>query len=403
VPDTSSIVRRALGGEIDRALRPVLVVTLLHAISGSARVSFLGIWAIRELDASSLALGVTFTCAAIASVFTGYLGGHASDYIGRRPLILAASGGQAAVAILLVANGDAFLTGLALVVVGGAVEALGIASDQAILTDLVPPERREQAFAAARVVQNLGFVAGPPVGALLLLAGWSALFAGTAAIALIAFAAALRFLPRRGMYAPEAPPERASWTVLARDRRFALLFVAGCFASIVYLSYETLMPISATDTYGLSPSAWGAVLVINPLMVTFLQLRVTTWTSGAPDGPKLAIAMLAMGLPLLVLTETAALLLLVPAVIIFVVGEMLWVPAMQALVVRSAPDDLRGAYLGAIGASFPVAFALGPLIGLSIREAYGDAAMWVTVAALSIVAALAYVVAARAATPALRE
>src|SRR6185436_5765806 len=103
--------------------------------------------------ASSLALGVTFTCAAIASVFTGYLGGHASDHIGRRPLILAASGGQAAVAILLVANGDAFLTGLALVVVGGAVEALGIASDQAILTDLVPPERREQAFAAARVVQ----------------------------------------------------------------------------------------------------------------------------------------------------------------------------------------------------------------------------------------------------------
>ena len=77
VPDTSSIVRRALGGEIDRALRPVLLVTLLHAISGSARVSFLGIWAIRELDASSLALGVTFTCAAIASVFTGYLGGHA--------------------------------------------------------------------------------------------------------------------------------------------------------------------------------------------------------------------------------------------------------------------------------------------------------------------------------------
>ena len=171
-------MRRALGGEIDRALRPVLLVTLLHAISGSARVSFLGIWAIRELDASSLALGVTFTCAAIASVFTGYLGGHASDHIGRRPLILAASGGQAAVAILLVANGDALLTGLALVVLGGAVEALGIASDQAILTDLVPPERREQAFAAARVVQNLGFVAGPPVGALLLLGGWSTLFAG---------------------------------------------------------------------------------------------------------------------------------------------------------------------------------------------------------------------------------
>ena len=148
--------------------------------------------------------------------------------------------------------------------------------------------------------------------------------------------------------------------------------------------------------------AWGAVLVINPLMVTFLQLRVTTWTSGGPAGPKLAVAMLAMGLPLLVLTDTAALLVLVPAVVIFVVGEMLWVPTMQALVVRSAPDDLRGAYLGAIGASLTAAFALGPLIGLSIRDAYGDAAMWSAVAALSVVAAVAYLVAARVRAP-LRE
>ena len=31
-----------------------------------------------------------------------------------------------------------------------------------------------------------------------------------------------------------------------------------------------------------------------------------------------------------------------------------------------------------MGAVFPVAFALGPLSGLSVRDAYGDAAMWVT-------------------------
>ena len=130
-------MRRALGGEIDRALRPVLAVTLLHSLSASARVSFLGIWAVRELDASSLAIGITFSLAAIAAVITGFLGGHASDHIGRRPLILAASGGQAAVAILLVGNGDALTTGLALMVAGGAIEALGVAADQAILTDLV--------------------------------------------------------------------------------------------------------------------------------------------------------------------------------------------------------------------------------------------------------------------------
>ncbi len=399
----SSISRRVLGGEIEPSLRPVLVVTLLHALATSARVSFLAIWAIRELDASSTAVGVTFTLAAIGAVVTGFLGGHLSDHIGRRPLILAGSAGQAAVAALLVLNGDAHLTGLALMVVGGMVESLGMAADQAILTDLVPPAARERAFATARVVANLGFVGGPPVGALLLLGGWPVLFAGTAALATVAFGVGLRLLPSRGEHAPERPPERASWHVILRDRRFAMVFAAGCLAAVVYLSYETLLPISVTDTHGVDPSVWGAILIINPLLVTVLQLRVTTWSARIPDGRKLAIGMLLMGLPFLALAETAAIPLLVLLIAIFVAGEMLWVPAMQSLTVRVAPDDLRGAYLGAIGASFPVAFALGPLIGLSIRDAYGDAAMWVTMAALSIVAALAYLVAAREAAPALRE
>ena len=49
-----------------------------------------------------------------------------------------------------------------------------------------------------------------------------------------------------------------------------------------------------------------------------------------------------------------------------------------------------------MGAMFPVAFALGPLLGLSLRDAYGDGAMWVTIAVLAVLAAGAYLLAARA-------
>jgi predicted MFS family arabinose efflux permease len=106
--------------------------------------------------------------------------------------------------------------------------------------------------------------------------------------------------------------------------------------------------------------------------------------------------MVMMGLPFLLLSQTAAIAAIVAMLVVFVLGEMLWVPAMQALTVRIAPDDLRGAYLGVTGAAFPVAFSIGPLIGLSVRGASGDAAMWGVVAALSLVAAALYVVAARA-------
>ncbi len=36
-------------------------------------------------------------------------------------------------------------------------------------------------------------------------------------------------------------------------------------------------------------------MIINPVLVTLFQLRVTRWTTGFPAGPKLVTAMLLMG------------------------------------------------------------------------------------------------------------
>ena len=46
-------------------------------------------------------------------------------------------------------------------------------------------------------------------------------------------------------------------------------------AYLVYVSYETVLPITAVDSHGLSPSTWGFLVIINPALVTFFQLRLT--------------------------------------------------------------------------------------------------------------------------------
>ena len=38
-------------------------------------------------------------------------------------------------------------------------------------------------------------------------------------------------------------------------------------------------------------------------------------------------------------------------ILIFVIGEMLWIPASQAIVAGLAPADLRGAYMGAFAST----------------------------------------------------
>jgi dipeptide/tripeptide permease len=75
-------------------------------------------------------------------------------------------------------------------------------------------------------------------------------------------------------------------------------------------------------------------------------------------------------------------------IFVFVIGEMLWIPTSQAVVARIAPADIRGAYIGAFGSTFAIGFALTPFIGLQVRGAAGDAALWVLFTCLAVVGAV---------------
>jgi predicted MFS family arabinose efflux permease len=384
------------GDEIDPPLRPLLLVSVCGATAGSAGWVYLGIWAIDELGASGKQLGVAFGFGALLASMSGYVGGHLSDRLGRRPLILVGWALEAAYILLFIAVGGRVWLGLGLMALGGILGSLGGGATQAMVADLVPPERHERAYASVRVAQNLGVTLGPPVGGLLLVGEqWKLLFAGVSAGAALTFLIAWRYLPRTGAYAPEAPPERGSFSVISRDHAFLLFWLSGILAYLVYVAYETVLPIAAVTSYGLAPAAWGFIVVINPALVTLFQMRVTRWTERVPPAPKLAVAMLLMGWPLLLLSANAGIAMLALVVFVFVIGEMLWVPTSQSIVARLAPVDLRGAYMGAFGSTAGVAFALGPLIGLTLRDAYGDTAAWSFFASAAIVAAITGAVAVR--------
>src|SRR3954452_12744106 len=101
----SRFFRLVWGGDVDRALRPVLAVSLAGSIAGSASFTFLGIWAIKDLHAPQVTLATAFLAGAALSAVTGYLGGHISDHVGRRPMILVGWGFEAVVPLALLAVG----------------------------------------------------------------------------------------------------------------------------------------------------------------------------------------------------------------------------------------------------------------------------------------------------------
>jgi predicted MFS family arabinose efflux permease len=392
----SRIVRLIWGGDVDRALRPVLAVSLVGSIAGSSAYPFMGIWAIKHLHAPQSRLAVAYLVGAVLAGVTGYVGGHLSDRIGRRPPIIVGWGLQALTPLLLIAVGTHVYWGLALLALLPVFGSLGNAADQAMVADLVAPERHESAYASVRVASNLGVTIGPPIGGLLLIGGnWNHLWLGTLVLAAAAFAIAYRYIPRGGAFAPEGPPERGSFAVIVRDTPFLLFMLSSVFATMTYVSTETLLPISVTTTHHLAPAAWGVLMILNPVSVTLFQLRLTRWTTFIPPSVKLGLAMPMMGVPFLLLNVTNAIPVIALVILVFVAGEMLWVPTSQAVVAALAPSDIRGAYMGAFGGTWSVGWAATPFLGLQVRSAYGDSTMWVCVACVGIVAGILGLVAAR--------
>ena len=55
-----------------------------------------------------------------------------------------------------------------------------------------------------------------------------------------------------------------------------LLFVGSTvLASMTYVAFDSLLPISLATSHGIAPAVWGFLVIINAGLVTFGQLRLT--------------------------------------------------------------------------------------------------------------------------------
>jgi MFS family permease len=386
------LFRVLAGGAIEPELVPIAAVIALASVAFSGFWTFVGVFGLMGLGATSGTLGIVLGVEACCAGLSGYLGGSLSDRIGRKPLIVLGWAGQACVSVALALIGRHVVLGLALIVVAGTISGPGLAALNALVADLLPPERREAGYASLRVVFNFAVVAGPSLAGLTVaLGGWRALFGAVAVLALAAAVLAVRRLPSP----PPLPSEsrESSLQAIAHDRRFLLFLVSSVLSWVVYVGYESALPIVAVVSQGLSTAAWGGLMAVNPTLVALLQLRLTRRVARLPAAVKLPAGVLIMGGSLLTLASSAGVATIAAVVVVFVFGEMLWAPTANAAAAALAPDERRGAYMGAFGATLSAGFAVGPLVALQLRGTAGDAAMWLFFGGTAAAAALAGAVA----------
>ncbi len=93
---------------------------------------------------------------------------------------------------------------------------------------------------------------------------------------------------------------------------------------------------------------------------------------------------------------------LIGAMFILSLGETVLFPTLNIIIDRMAPDQLKGSYVGAASLA-SMGFVSAPVVGGFLLHQFGGFTLWLSMAALALVVASLYAMAAKIRQPMQQE
>jgi MFS family permease len=375
--------------------RPVLALVLARAVNqlGAFAMSFLAVTLVHVYGTSLVTAGWVVALFGLATVPSRLVGGRLADRLGRRPtIVLGLLGCSVALLVIAVSPG---ITGAA---TGAAL--LGLAFEiyeppsQALLAEMVAPERRPQAFGFLGAALA---VAGVGAGILAALLGGVSLRLLFVADSVTCVAAAALIL----MWVREPPAARPATTGGSpwRDGRLLVMLGIGTGFALAWNLSVTALPLTVAAR-GLDPAKTGWLLAV-AAVVTITGQRLLRGAAARPFFLMAAgLAVVAAGFAVIAFAAVFPLLCLGAAIV--ALGQVFLLGPPYAVVAGLADDGSRAGYLAAFGTCWGIAQTLGPLAATRLLS-IGVPEAWLSGAALCVVLAALVPFAGRAVTMAERS
>ncbi|MYN19591.1 MFS transporter [Rugamonas sp. FT107W] len=276
------------------------------------------------------------------------IAGHAADRYNRRLLIALAMGAQLLCGLALLAFTVVGLSAVwpvfAVLVLFGSARAFMGPATQAMLVNLVPPERFSQAVALSSSSFHVAVILGPTLGGLFYLAGPKTVYMISSALLL---AAVVLMCLVKSVKQP-SNREPATWHTVLEGLRFVWSkpVVLGAISldlfAVLFGGATALLPALAHDVLHIGPTglgllrtAPGAGAAVCSIALAFhpITRRVGAWMLGG-------VAVFGAGT--LVLGATSTFLVALTALFVMGAGDMISVYVRHLLVQYETPDAIRG-------------------------------------------------------------
>jgi MFS family permease len=356
--------------------------TFIDRLGTNLIMPFLAIYVVQRFDANITQVGLIYSIFAISSGAGNFLAGGLADRFGRRFTLILGLVFAATARIGLGLAND--FTGLYVAAgFAGLFGAIGWPAQLAMTADLLGPGKRANGFGIQRVVINSTFALGPLVGGFFgPRIGYLPLFVMDALtsyfVALVIFS---RLPETRPNQERDQPSENFAQTLtgyrrVLQDGTFLAFVLISILTWIAFMQMSTTLPIYLVEFQNVSEAFFGALVMVNALMVVFLQISISGWASKQP--PLLMMiggsAFYLVGFGSYGLSPSIP--LFVVAIILITVGEMLIIPTSQALTALLAPADMRGRYVATERFTLVIAQSLGPLIATTIMDRFDPRGVW---------------------------
>jgi predicted MFS family arabinose efflux permease len=380
---------RGLGG-LPREVWLLFATNLINR-AGMMVLPFLVLYLTRELGFSLARAGSMLAVYGASAIVFGPIGGRLSDRIGALP-VMRVSLISAGCVLLLFPLARSFAAVAAMTVLWAGCAEMFRPASLAAITHVVAPGERRQAFALNRLAINLGMSIGPALGGFLATVSFRAMFAVDAVTTLIA-GAVLALTPWRAFSgvnseAANRDGEHVGPATILHDTLF-LVFLGGVFlVGIVFFQHESALPLYLVQYLHLSPAFYGMLFTINTLLIVALEVPIVTATAHWPNTRSLILGCMLFAIGFGSLGVIASPGGVIATVVVWTFGEMLLFPAMSAHMAEIAPENRRGAYMGAYSMSLSLALTVGPWMGTQLLAVLGPVKVWFVMFALGALAAL---------------
>lgn len=358
----------------------ILFIGMLISTIGQSMIwPFLMIYVSKKLQLPLTQTASLISMNAVMGLIFSFVAGPIIDRLGRKWVMVVSLVGNG-IMYFFMSSATTF-TGFAVAqCLMGALNPLYRVGADAMMADLIPAEKRTDAYSLLRMSNNAGVSIGPAIGGIVASTSYALAFyiaaAGLSFYGLLIAFKAKETLPAGVSDTLKGKFIFSGYGHIFRHREFMGFIGAFTLTSMLASMVWTLLPVYTNVNFNLPESQYGFIPTTNAVMVVTLQFVVTLVTRRHKS-----MAVMTVGTAFYAVS-TAMIALFSGfwgfwfCMVIMTIGELVLIPTATTYTANASPVDMRGRYMSVYGLTHSVASAVAPLLGGYLSDTFGGRTIW---------------------------